>query len=383
MLCAEGGIDWARHSESACPTSPSLCSGSHVFILIEPQRPLLFDDLQKIGSPVYHLVHRSAASHFANLLAVLRILRAHRVGILHASLPYGNLIGLIAGSLLRIRVRVTTCENPSWARDQGSRKQDLIDRLTYRLATRVVVCTEIGRDYLARTYGVPIAKMELIGHSLKLSDYDDVSPARIAAQRQKLGLREGDFVVGMVARLEAWKGHQYAVEAIKLVAQQIPTVRLLIFGSRGQGYDELERWITLHGVADNVEYKGFVDDNIALYRLFDVHLHVPVNELVESFGITIIEGMVSGCAQVLTRSGVSVSVAQHMQNAWLVDYRSPAAIAEALLALHADPGLRARLGETARRDARRHFDYRDKVDRHLEVYGLQGKEVSGAASSRL
>jgi glycosyltransferase involved in cell wall biosynthesis len=99
-------------------------------------------------------------------------------------------------------------------------------------------------------------------------------------------------------------------------------------------------------------------------------MHVPVDKLVENTGITIIEGMISGCAQILTRSGFAYELARHMDNAWVVDYRSPEQIAEAILALRADPALRRTLGQAARRDALQRFDYRDKVDRHLELYGM-------------
>jgi len=349
----------------------------HVFVIVETGRPLLADDLERLGSPVYVLPHAGFRSHLVNVLRCIRILRRHRVAVLHTSLPYGNLVGMLAGALLGIRPRLTTCENPSWAKDQGSRKQELIDRLTFQLAHRVVVCTVLGREYLERTFGVPDSKMVLIPHSLKVSDYEGVSPERVERVRAQAGIREGDFVIGMVARLESWKGHVYAVRAMKRVAARHPNARLLIFGSDGPARGELERCIEDCGLSGVVAYKGFVDDPTALFRTFDVHVHVPINAIVESAGINIIEGMISGCAQVLTRSGFSYELARHLDNAWVVGYEDADAIAEALLALIPDPELRRRLGASAARDARRLFDYRVKVDHHLDAYGM----ASGAAQA--
>jgi glycosyltransferase involved in cell wall biosynthesis len=350
----------------------------HVFVLVETGRPLLADDLARLGTPVYVLPHVGFRSHLVNVLRCARLLRRHHVAVLHTSLPYGNLVGLLAGALLGIRPRLTTCENPSWAKDQGSRKQELIDRLAFRLAHRVIACTALAREYLGRTFGVPDSKMTVIPHSLKVSDYEGVGRKRVERVRAQSGIREGDFVIGMVARLESWKGHVYAVRAMKRVAARHPNARLFIFGSDGPARGELERCIQENDLSGVVAYKGFVDDPIALFRTFDIHVHVPINAIVENTGINIIEGMISGCAQVLTRSGFSYDLARHLENAWVVGYEDADAIAEALLALIADPELRRRLGAEAACDARRQFDYRVKVDRHLAEYGMESGPTKAA-----
>ena len=41
-----------------------------------------------------------------------------------------------------------------------------------------------------------------------------------------------------------------------------------------------------------------------------------------------------------------------------------------------DPGLRKRLGEKAREDALKYFQYSDKVQKHLELYEELRKELS-------
>jgi glycosyltransferase involved in cell wall biosynthesis len=342
----------------------------HVFIIIDPERPILADDLEAIGSVVYHLPHSGWTSHISNVLSTMRIMRRHRVQLLHSSLPHGNLVGQLAAWALRIPKRVSTCENPSWGRDHKNWKQEAIDRLTYRLATDVIACTDMARDYLIQTFGVPRAKLHVIWHSLKLSVYEGIAETRVDALRSQLGLSHQDFVIGMVARLEHWKGHRYAIEAMADVVRVHPNARLLIFGSAGEAHDDIMKLIRDKGLQDRVEYKGFVKDNVALYRLFDVQVHVPISEIAENTGISIIEGMASGCCQVLTRSGFAYYLARHLENAWVVDYCSAAQIKEALLRLIPDPDLRRRLGDAARRDALGRFDYREKVERHLQVYGL-------------
>ena len=99
----------------------------------------------------------------------------------------------------------------------------------------------------------------------------------------------------MVARFEFWKGHIYAVEAMQNLVKEFPNVRLYIFGSKGEHYEKVMKIIKELKLEEYIIYKGFVKDNIVLYKIFDVHLHIPVKLQSETFGINIVEGMISGC----------------------------------------------------------------------------------------
>ena len=108
----------------------------------------------------------------------------------------------------------------------------------------------------------------------------------------------------MVARFEFWKGHIFAIEAFRKLLMEYPNVRMLIFGSKGESFNSVLRYIQNYDLQDHIIYKGFVSDNIALFKLFDVHVHIPINSESETFGINIMEGMISGCAQILTLSQI-------------------------------------------------------------------------------
>ncbi|QQS47672.1 MAG: glycosyltransferase family 4 protein [Acidobacteriota bacterium] len=339
-----------------------------VHIIINSDEPLLRSDLEICGFTVYWLRHRNTASHIWNLIETIRILRRHRIDIVHTSLPYGNLIGQLAALICGIGRRVTTCENASWADDFGSRKQLWIDGLTYRLAKRVIATSEPARRYLKSRWNIREDRLSLIGHAVKALDFDNIDESRVERLRKSLGIKGNEYIVGVVARFEYWKGHRDIVGAVKMIAADHPDLKVLIFGAKGADFDSIMGRVGELGLEEMIQYKGFVDDPLALYRLFDVHLHVPVNEYVETFGITIIEGMMSGCAQVLTRSGVACLSARDRENCMVVDYSSPEQIAEAIVELRSDPELARRIGDQARRDAIRDFDIRVKVDKHVELY---------------
>jgi glycosyltransferase involved in cell wall biosynthesis len=339
-----------------------------VHIVINDCEPLLLADLRRLGLTAYYLPHRGPLSHAVNLWKVWRLLRRHRVGLVHTSLPHGNLIGQVAALLAGVRARVSTCENASWGDDFGNRKHQAIDRLTYKLSRRVVAVSDSAAEYLRDRWKLGPDRLVTIYHGLKVSEFEAVGPDRIESLRRRLGLDPGDFVVGVVARFEHWKGHDDIIDAAREVVAARPEVKFVIVGSKGPEYDRLFEKIKGYGLEGSVLYKGFVDDPVALFQLFDVHVHVPINRFVENCGINIIEGMVSRRAQVLTRSGYAYTTARHLENCLVVDYRDAGQIARAVLELRDDPGLRERLGREARADAVRLFSNDVKVERHLALY---------------
>ena len=340
----------------------------HIHIVINEYQPIMVKDMKRMDVPVYYLWHGNIFSHIFNLLRIIRILRRHKIDLIHTELPYGNLLGQWAARLLGIQRRVATCENATWAAEFNSSKHAFIDRFAYRTAKRVITLTHLSIPYLSETYKLNADKLISIGHAVKLEDYADVDDQRINKLKEEMGVEDGDFVLGMVARLEHWKGHMYVIEALHKLANDHPELKLLIVGSDGPEREPITSKIAEYNLQEKVAYHGFIDDPVALYRLFDIHVHVPTTQMAETFGITVIEGMLSGCAQILTRSGIAHFTAKHEENGLVVDFKNSDAIAEAIVRLKQDPGLRQRLADQARADAIKDWGYETKVDRHMEVY---------------
>ena len=340
----------------------------HVFIIINPVYPPLADELKALGATVYYLPHRGFIQHIKNLFQVISLLRKHRISVVHSELPMGNLMGQSAARCCFIRARVVTCENTTWAEDFNSSRQQLIDSFAYRSAKKVVALTNEASAYLEKKFNVPAKKLMVIPHSLKQREYEDIGTDRVAELRNSLFISPDDFVIGMVARFEYWKGHRYAVEALHQLSAEFPQVKLHIIGGKGESFAEVMSVVKQYGLQQKVYHHEYVADNKALYHLFDVHLHVPINTLCETFGITIIEGMISARPQVLTLSGISVQTADNEKNCLVVDYCSATAIYKALKKIILDPELGKRLGEQAKLDAIRMFNYKDKVEQHLDMY---------------
>ncbi len=114
--------------------------------------------------------------------------------------------------------------------------------------------------------------------------------------------------------------------------------------------------IRLHGKRPHGELPGF-------YRRADV-LVVP--SLSEGFGKPAAEAMASGLPVVAARAGGIPEVVADGETGLLVPPNDPAALAEAVARVAADPALRARLGAAGRTRAEEHFSY-DRIAREVEA----------------
>jgi glycosyltransferase involved in cell wall biosynthesis len=340
----------------------------HLHIIINPTYPQLAEDLKKLNVPCFYFPNRNSFHLILNLVKTMYILIRYRVNIVHCELPYGNLVGLTAAYLCRIRKRITTNENTTWGHDFNNKRQLFIDRLTYALSKKIIALTDLSKDFIHKKFHQPENKILTIWHSLKTSVYLDHNDEKIRLLKAEMEINPDDFVIGMVARFEEWKGHEYVVKAIARLEKQFPKIKLFIFGSKGESYEAVKKLVRELNLENKIFIMNFVNDNITLYKIFDLHIHVPVNQLVETFGITVIEGMISGCPQILTKSGISYYTAKDKKNSLVVDYQSAEQIAEAITWMILHPLERLELGKQAQIDALSQFNYTIKTDKHIQLY---------------
>ena len=334
----------------------------------------LHQDLLKMGIDSHFLPYRHRFDHLANVFRTISIIRKCKPDIVHTSLPYGNAVGQLAALLTGIKIRITTCENASWAHDFKHRRQAILDRFTYMVAQKVVTTSDSAREYLKDNFGLKDDQLFSIYHGLKESDYENISEDRLRDLKATLGISDNDYVIGVIARYEFWKGHEFISKAASILKQRNKhkNVKILVFGTKGSYYETAMKQISEMNIGDIVQYKGFIPDTVALFRLFDVHLHVPINKYIENGGINIIEGMISERPQILTKSGYAWQSAEHMRNAYVVDYQNAEAIADAIEFMKDNKQTAGKLAAQAKRDAIKTYGLKTKVDRHIALYQSLG-----------
>ena len=131
--------------------------------------------------------------------------------------------------------------------------------------------------------------------------------AECEALREQWGIQKDEFVLGILARIEPYKGHLHILEAMKILADQGRKLRLLVAGT-GAYEQELKEKTQELGLAGQVNYLGFQSDVAAVLSVLDLQMNASYGT--ETSSLSILEGLSMGLPAVVSTYG---------GNPWLID----------------------------------------------------------------
>jgi glycosyltransferase involved in cell wall biosynthesis len=199
-----------------------------------------------------------------------------------------------------------------------------------------------------------------------------------SATRQSLGVAPDQPLLGITARLFPYKGHHVLIDALAIVKERIPNVRLAIVGEEdtritgttsylGQLKEQARRL----DLEENVIFTGYRKDIPQLLAAFDVFA-LPTWE--EPCAVAFLEAMAMAKPVVAWDSGGTPEMVVDGETGLLVEPNSPLLLADALTRVLRDPDLRRRFGQAGRkRVVERHNPQRmcrDAAEVYRAVLGL-------------
>jgi glycosyltransferase involved in cell wall biosynthesis len=312
------------------------------FILIGQPNSELKHFLADLNIPVLDLRCKGKSDFFLTFIRIFLHLLTHRPHVIHTHLIKANLLGLTAGWMLHIKRRIYTRHHATVHYDEhpSGRKWDV---LCNSLATDIVAISQNIKNILIDWDKADGTKISVIPHGFDFAYFNTVEPERINTIRTKYDIPKDSYpVIGVIARYMQWKGIQYIIPAFKEIKKKFPQARLVLANAHGSYEKELRELLRLLP-EDSFTEIIFEEDLAALYRLFDVYVHVPVDPHAEAFGQTYVEALVSGIPSVFTLSGIATEFVEHKNNAWVVDYKNSDQIEEGINVLLNDVALCRRL----------------------------------------
>ena len=173
--------------------------------------------------------------------------------------------------------------------------------------------------------------------------------------------------VGRVERTSRWKGLHVLVEALVRLRELVPDVMLDVVGD-GDDVPALRERARRLGVEDRIVWHGRVThaELPAHYRAAGVTVLPSLTES-ESFGMTLVEAMASGCPVVGSAVGGIPFVVRDGVDGVLVPPGDALALAEALGAVLADAGAAEAMGAAGRDAVLARWEWSRQRERTLDV----------------
>jgi len=206
-------------------------------------------------------------------------------------------------------------------------------------ADAIIAVAEAAKENLTDS-GIAPGRVEVILNGVE--GQTRLSPEEIAAEKIKYGIAPDRFVAGILARMEAVKGHSYLLEAAKMLKDQGKPLTVIIAGA-GTLEEGLKRQAKALGLDDTVIFAGFVTDIPRLLSVLDLQVNASYGT--EATSLALLEGMSMGLPAVVTDYGGNPGVIADGQNGLLVPTKNSAVLASAILEMMEDKETYRRMSE--------------------------------------
>ncbi len=286
-----------------------------------------------------------------------RIIREWKPQIVHAHDPHAVAMAGLALSFAAPEPR---------PRIVASRRVDFhlqghsFSRWKYRQVDLFIAASHAIKQVLEHD-GIPAAQIVVVHDGIDVAKIDRLPALDIHAE---FWLPRGVPVIANVAALVDHKGQRYLIEAMPRVLRAVPDAHLVVFGE-GELRPALERQIKELHMDKHVILAGFREDVLQLVKSADLFV---MSSVTEGLGSTVLDAMAMRLAVVGTHAGGIPEAVVAGTTGLLVPVADAAALADAMVRLLKDAGLRARMGEAGHARVAGQFGVARFLDATLQAY---------------
>lgn len=314
------------------------------YVLLNSEGSNLEIFLRKLGIPVTQINLAGKKSWPLILIKLTLAIFHHRPSIVQCHLFDAAILGLIAGRILGIKRCVLTRHHGNVFRKDFAtyNKKGLVwDYLTNNLATEIVANSMTVKNILVQYEGIHPNKVTVHNYMLPIEEFQRKDFTLIKSLREKYNLSDKSLVIGVVSRLDEWKGVEYTVSAFQKLALETPQAVLIIANAKGRQESKIRNMLN-DLPSESWRLIEFEEHMPALYSCFDIFVHVPVDADVEAFGQVYIEALAAEIPCIFSASGIANEIKASDEVCKFVPYRNEQAIYLALRSILIDEGFKER-----------------------------------------
>ncbi len=170
--------------------------------------------------------------------------------------------------------------------------------------------------------------------------------------------------LGIAGRLNAEKGHDVLIRAIRNLSEKFPGVSLKIAGD-GPLLKDLQALVNECGLSENIVFCGFIEDMASFLKEIDIFV---LSSHYEGFGIVLIEAMAAGLPIVATDVGGVREVVDDGKNGIIVPSGSEGELTLGIEYFLQNPGIAYEYGQHGRKASLEKYSLSKMVDAHKDIY---------------
>lgn len=188
--------------------------------------------------------------------------------------------------------------------------------------------------------------------------------------KQEWNIPENDLVIGMIGRVNRWKGQNDLLQAANILLAKYTNLYVAFVGSAFEGEEwreqELKEKISQSAYKDRIIFSGYRKDIECVHNLFDIFVLPSTNP--DPLPTVVLEAMSCGKPIVGYRHGGICEMVQDGYNGLLADVNNPKDLADKIDKLLSNNELRKAMGEHSRSRLLEKFSFESYVNNFSNVY---------------
>lgn len=349
---------------------PLIADASNVFPMF------VIDDLKKWGTNIrlfndIFIYNILSSTKFVNSML-------KKEGSIYDVVCVHDWLSSISGIIIKNETKVPVVfhvHSTEWGRagGQGSEVVSHLESAMAHMADRIITVSHAMQEDLIR-HGWPKTKISVVWNGVDPERYNPkrCKPEDIEAVRSRYGIKTDEKMILFLGRLTWVKGVINLVQAMPMVLEEHPNVKLVILGKGEQQNDIIETAARL-GISSQVSCRfDFVPEKerILHYAAADVCVFPSTYE---PFGIVSLEAMAMEKPLVVGAQGVVGFREQVVpfgpdQNGIHVNGGNPADIAWGIKEVLCDQDRAKKWGENGRKRVLQYFTWRKAAEQTLQIY---------------
>lgn len=173
----------------------------------------------------------------------------------------------------------------------------------------IITLIDNMKNDLCNSMNIPVEKVEIIKNGVDLTRFGRGD----RGARYDLGVKDDEFVVGAVGRIDPVKNYATMIEAFHIASSKHQNLKMIIVGD-GPDYKGVDIKIKDMGLSDRILMLGSRDDIPRLLNCFDAFIQPS---LYEGLSNTILEAMAAGLPIIASRVGGNPDVIRENENGLL------------------------------------------------------------------
>ena len=289
-----------------------------------------------------------------------KFINSETFDIIHVHRNYDHLVGGIAARRAIKPLPIVRTSHDGVALKKGLRNKICLSKLTDKLIT----VSEQARQADIKNYNLIQDKVIKIDAAIDCQRFSPESSN--SGSREKLGIRDDDIVVGIIARIQPHRRFNELLRAIKIASQEDPRIRLLVIGRGTKEKQLLTDPTRAMGLEDVVIHTGYrIEDYVDVVSCMDIDVFLVPGS--DGSCRAVREVMAMGKPVIAANRGMLPEIVDNDINGLVVE-DTPENMAEAFLKLSRDENLRNKLAEASLNKAREKFSLDTQAIQVEKVY---------------